>query len=328
MSDPSGHATYLITNDLGEKVEYLRHTGLITPDPHSTFFSDIQSDLEKAVDAATPQDVIVRSVKMSDLADDVLAKALTFAKDDTLIVSTCPEIANPVRGFTLQVNRLIDFNGNSIGLGPRPGNPSIHDQILAIKNKAHDQPIIIVEDGIFSGETMLFVIDQLRAHNVKVSAMIVGFTFPSSVKTVQAIREAGIEFVSIEEFKNLFDWVPDHDFFPFVPSNGKVVGIPVKKGYLPFYSFDQASYSVPYLYNFCPINNWASINDEPAKALTTFCIRATIALYREIERMNGRTILISDLIHAKQRVSIPVSIWQEYLPHSDVSVISYLSEVL
>ncbi len=328
MSDPSGHPTYLITNDLGEKVEYLRHTGLITPDPHSTFFTDVQSDLQRAVDQATPANVTVRSVKMNDLADDVLARALTFAKDDTLIVSTCPEIANPVRGFTLQVNRLVDFDGNSIGLGPRPGNPSIRDQILAIKNKAGGMPIIIVEDGIFSGETMLFVIDQLRAHNVKVSAMIVGFTFPSSAATVQKIKEAGIDFVSIEEFQNLFDWVPDHDFFPFVPSNGKVVGIPVKQGYLPFYSYDQASYSVPYLYGFCPINKWASIDDEPAKALTTFCIRATVDLYREIERSNGRTIMISDLIHAKQRVSIPVSVWQQHLPHSDVSVISYLSEVL
>lgn len=328
MGNGNHKKLYLLTLDLGEKVEYLRHVGITTPDPHSSFFKDIQSDLKKNLQTALPSDVSVEAISMADLSDDILAKATSIAGDKLLIVSTCPEIANPVKGNTIQVNRIVDFEGNSLGLGPRPGSHSIHEQVVAIKKAAENQPVVIVEDGMFHGETMEFIIEELVKHGVKVASVVVGFTFPESQPTIKSILDRGIAFHSIEEFHNLLDWVPDHDFFPFVPSNGKVVGMKIKGDYLPFYSVDQASLSIPYLYGFCDMPKWTSLGNEPARVFTTACIRAAISLFMELEKLTGKEIRATDLIHSKQRVSVPITTTQQMLPRADARVVSYLSEIL
>lgn len=329
MDDPDhGNQTYLLTCDLAEKIGYLSYNDIRVPGTNATLFQDLQVDLSKKLQEALPTNVTVQTIEMGQLAQDVLSEAHTVCRDENLIVSTCPEIAYSARGMTLQVNRLVDFDGNSIGLGPRPGNLFMREQIATIRSRVHEEPVVIVEDGMFHGETMEYIIGKLNKYGVKVSAVVVGFTFPESQPVIDRLSDQGVKFISIEEFSNLLDWVPDHDFFPFVPSNGKVVGLSVKGENLPFYTHDQASYSIPYLYGFCPMKEWTSLEEEPAKRFTTFCIHAGIHLFEELESMNGRRIMIADLIHAKQRVSIPVAVSQTGLPGPNTRVIEYLSECL
>lgn len=326
--EPHHKQRYLLTLDLGQKIEYLRHVGIKTPDPHSGFFRDIQSDLHRNLQAALPEDVVVDTISMADLSDEILAMASSIAGEEMIVVSTCPEIANPVRGRTIQVNRIVDFEGNSLGLGPRPGNHTVREQVIALKKDTGNIPVVIVEDGMFHGETMEFVIDQLTKYGVKIAAVVVGFTFREAQPVIDRIIEKGIAFHSIEEFHDLLDWVPDHDFFPFVPSNGKVIGMKVKNDFLPFYSVDQASFSIPYLYGFCPVTDWTSIEEEAARVFTASCILYDIDIFTELERINGRDIKAVDLIHSKQRMSVPITIRAQMLPLVDSRVVSYLSEVL
>lgn len=327
LSDPN--QVFVLTHDIDEKVQNFTQAGIKVPDLKSNFYSDIHTDMASELQQALPENVVVKSIGMLQLARDILTVAVDIAEDEDLIVSTCPEIANSARGMTLELNRIVDFNGAPLGLGPRAGMQTIHEQILKLKRAAAGRPVVIVEDGIFHGETMEYVVEQLHKNQVTIKAIVAGFTFPASDGIRDKIIGQGIIFKSVEEFNNLFEWVPDHDFMPFLPSCGKLVGFKYRDICFPFYTAEQASYSIPYLYGFCPMKDWVSLEEDVSKVFTTKCIGYTVELFRELERLNpGRDIVYHDLLHTKHRVSLPVSITQTTLPSPSVRALDYLSEIL
>jgi hypothetical protein len=69
LQDPETvlNQNYILTLDLGEKLESFRHIGLRTPGPYDSFTQDIQTELGSALQDAMPPNTTVTSVYMRDL---------------------------------------------------------------------------------------------------------------------------------------------------------------------------------------------------------------------------------------------------------------------
>ena len=151
------------------------------------------------------------------------------------------------------------------------------------------------------------------------------FAFEQFDKSWLEERNLSSRFVS--GIDSLMDWVPDHDFFPFVPGCGKVLGVEVGGELYPFYDHNHASFAMPYLVPFAPMQEWATIPDRRTNSLSGQCLKLTIRLFEELGKLNDRPIRISDIVHARQRVSLPIQCGHKGpLPTTGSTVVSYLSE--
>jgi hypothetical protein len=333
MSDSSGHTksrqTYLVTLDAEEKISSFKTVGINTPSADDNFYRQIQQDLVDSIQEALGPDVKIETVRMSELSREVLGLAYSKCKtNESLIVSTCHEFAEPMKGITLDINRLVDVHGNTIGIGPRPGCDSIADQIKMIKYHASGKPVVLVEDGIFSGGTVQFVVESLKKEGVLVSHVVVGFVFPSSQANIDRLNSIGVEVSWLQEFEELLDWVPDHDFFPLVPNCGKVIGVAPFGLPTPFYSFEKLAYSIPYVYPFAPVESWASIPDTSKRELARKCIALSQQIYTKINILNDRKIKIKEVAAAPQPVTIPVLIGQsEMVKDADKFASEFLNDL-
>lgn len=301
-----GRREFLVTLDIGEKVASFQNVGIKTPPADDPFFRRIQCDAVDALQEALGNDIPVRTVSMSDLAGEVLSHAYRARKTEGgLIVSTCREFAEPMKGVTLDINRMVDQSGKSLGIGPRPGADSIDEQLRVIKLHAQDRPVVIVEDGIFSGGTVQFIVDRCRQAGIEVSQVVVGFRFPGSQERIDTLMGMGVEVTWLEEFGDLVDWVPDHDFLPMVPNCGRILGVLPFGDPVPYYSPTRAAYSIPYLHPFSPVEDWASIPTATKRDLAKVCLSLSQQIYTKLDLMNDHKVRIEEVLAAPQPVTIP-----------------------
>jgi len=329
--DESNHdkKIYLLTSSLGEKVKSFRNAGLKTPDADDPVFGEINAELTRKLGQIFGNEAKVENVDMSDLADEILNKAIerrTILRNG-FVVSTCSEIAVPTKGYTIEVNRLVDERGEIIGIGPRPGYPGIDVQIQNIRSMAAEQPLILMEDGSFTGSTLVYLIERLKRERVEVTSIIIGFTFPNAVEKIKEVF--GGEVIVIHELADPIDWVPDHDFLPFMPNCGRVFGVSINGKAYPFYTHNGASYSVPYIFPFARspmMEKWTSIPEDVNNDFSLFCLQQNLRLFQQIDRLNGDSIKIGDLVKNRPKVSIPMSVGQSSFPRLGTSVTDFLSE--
>ncbi len=77
-----------------------------------------------------------------------------------------------------------------IGMMPRPGFPSLHEQILAIKDKIFSSDgVDIFEDDIYTGGSLTRVVDMLANEGIKVKRIIPGI----QIGAAQSLIDRGIE---------------------------------------------------------------------------------------------------------------------------------------
>jgi hypothetical protein len=212
--------------------------------------------------------------------------------------------------MTLEVNRLCDIQGQVIGIGPRPGFPGIKTQISSIIRAAAGRPLVFIEDGIFTGGTMCSILNQFKAESVNAAAVVLGFAFPDSLgRLYEAVPKDRVHI--IEEVNQPVDWMPDHDFCPYVPGCGRVVGTSVDGISInPVYDFTGAPYSIPYLQFFCPMDEWIGlkVRAQQLHRLSAFFLDSTIRIFQRLGELNGREIKFDDLRHSRPRVCIPCQV--------------------
>lgn len=307
---PTERSSYLLTEDLGEKIEAFRHleAPLLVPEVDSQYVVELQDGIASVLQEVLGEEHPVVRIKMRELAHEIMERVFENWGHDVLVVSTCPEIARPFNGETIEINRLVDGKGVSIGLGPRPGHLPLVDQFKRIHalSKKLDKDVVLAEDGVFEGHTMAQVIKGLQNAGVSVRGVVAGFAF--SATPVKAIQdENGVMFDFVRQYGPIEDWVPDHDFIPLVPGCGKVVGESISLGNQPLYKED-VSYCVPYVYPY-ESGKWASIPAEKFRTFSAGCLNLAQELFKELEKLNGRDILVGDILHSSQQwVGIPHSI--------------------
>jgi hypothetical protein len=140
----------------------------------------------------------------------------------------------------------------------------------------------------------------------------------------------GYDLITARTYNKIHDWVPDHDFVPFIPGNGKVLGVPFGNNqFFPFYDHRRASYAVPYIKPFGPTHKWANIPEENVGQLSVRCLNVAIQLFKELENKNpDREIRIGDLLKTRQRTSVPMMLESTNFPLLSAKVSSYLKDCL
>lgn len=319
------HETYILIKNLGQRLKLFRDVGIKTPGAHDPFVIGIQDDFCHVLAKTMPERNVI-TIDMEDLSSEIAFRALDRCRGlkKAVVVSTCLEIAVPRDGCVLELNRIIDYRGTILGIGPRPGFAPIEKQLDIIASIAGKKTVVLVEDGSFTGRTLSTVIAKLQKRGLHVGAIVLGFTFPGALRHVKECFKG--EIVVVKDFENPIDWMPEHDFFPFFPNCGRTLGTAMNGHVFPFYNEEGATFSVPYIYPFAPVSDWASIPAEKANQFSLFCLYKTLEIFRYLEEMNGREIKIGDLMGIRPRVSIPVSIDQSYFPSLDSRVTHFLEE--
>ena len=201
------------------------------------------------------------------------------------------------------------------------------EQIASIQYIASGRPVILVEDGAFSGGTLRCIAEKFEKSGILLSSVIIGFGLPNALKSLSSIFDG--KLILTEEIDGEpVEWMPDHDFFPFVPNCGRVLGsrFGADGEVLPFYDHLGFSYSIPYVFPFCDITRWASIPEEKAREFSLFCLHQDIRLFEIISKMNRCRIKVKQLVSPRLKVSVPISAGQKSLPVNDY-VISFLHDI-
>lgn len=317
MEKQNHERPYVLTCDLAKKVKAFERIGLKVPAVDDPFFTNFQAGLAEKIATAhlscghKPE---VQIFPMDDLANRILAGARKLLKGNLMrngiVVSTCTEIASGPEDLTLEVNRFVDYDGNycpcndeGVGIGPRPGCRSLEKQVDDIKRIADGRPVVLVQDGIFTGTTLSSVVTVLKKAQVRVEAIVVGFGFEQGVEKLKTVFDK--EIVEIFDMDPM-DWVSDRDFFPFVPESGKVVGHLMGNRLFPVYNQDGCSFSIPFILPFSSdMQSWASVPLSSTQAISEFCLVSAKELFARLEKENKREILIRDLVEMKPKISVP-----------------------
>lgn len=323
-----GHCTegtYVITHDLGERVQSLRLLGLQTPDAGDSFFLGLHTKIKERISEILPG-INVITYDMKDLVEAVWAKAIHLQKkiQDAVVVSSCAEIAAPRRGHIIEINRITNKEGEIIGLGPRPGNPSLKKQIDGIALSTNGNPVVLAEDGSFTGTTLECLITHLKQRKINVVTIVSGICFPGALDHLKEIFDG--EIVVMKEVNKPYEWMPDHDFIPFVPNCGRVYGGKFGDEVLPHYTHEGMSYSFPYVLPFGDPVAWASIPKEHAYQFSLLCLHEAIKLFDMLDEMNGRRLTVLDLMGSTPRVSAPLSKGNTQIPNNDMPISMFLRE--
>lgn len=319
--------TYVLTHDIPMHLNAFQMVGLKTPDAHDEILISFRDGLANLISEALP-DVKVVSLDMQELSRKVWTEALKHKTSirNNMVLSSCFEMSSPMRGRTLEINRIVDIDGNIIGIGPRPGCFHIDEQISGIAQSVDGHPVVLIEDGIFSGKTLAFVLKRLLEKRVNVHTIIVGILFQDGLEAIRKVYKG--EIVVIQENHDPMEWMPDHDFFPFMPNCGRVLGVKMFDGVMPYYSHEGVSYTFPYIKPFGDLKNWASIPKEKCYEVSRFCLSRAIDFFSKMNLLNDRDLKIRDLIGVIPRVSVPIQLGATRFPSIDHPILEYLHDTL
>lgn len=191
-------------------------------------------------------------------AEDLQRRLSALISVEPLPVITLDDVyikrENPYVSGALSVTRLTDPQTKQIiGLGPRPGNLSLEEQISALKEY---KSICLVDIGAFEGGTLLEVINLLRNSKIDVERAYLGVWGKQAVDAVNGAVDAYV----LKTF-NFYEWIELRDFF----------GIDGRK--TPDGKF------IPFGEN---PKEWASIPEENVENVRSLCKKYNAALKETI----------------------------------------------
>jgi hypothetical protein len=163
------------------------------------------------------------------------------------------------------------------------------------------------------------MLEKLKSCGANVVAMVMGILFPNARKKLLNTFKG--ELICKYHFENPFDWMPSHDFFPFVPNAGRVIGTKVGEAFIPFHMYDRSTLSKPYILPYGVLDKWAGLplTQQGMIEMSRFCMDGSIEIFDRMERLNGRTITIGDVIDTRPTTSVPLPFGKKGLDFYDLS---------
>lgn len=295
---------YLLVSTLQSQLSALERVGLRIPS--QDMISGVEASLAGLIAARICAQPLVMDFHQVYNCIVSLAKKIEARLTDVVFLSTAPWVALE-GGLCLEINRLFSLDGKQIFIGPRPGHDDIHKQIAHLHRRLHGRKVVLIEDGSFTGGTLATIIKILKERSVPVEAVVLGILFPQAAGVLQPIVNGGLH-CAMPDLKP-YEWMPSHDFFPFVPNAGRVIGHKLGGLYMPVYTQHGMSIGMPYIGPYGDARQWASIpgSDQEIAHFSTKCLKLALSIFREMERLNNKEICIGDLAGSCPRVSIPVS---------------------
>lgn len=305
-----GHCVYIINQSLYSHLSAFKRIGLKIPEKNMIqgIEAELLDELKNNL-SLTEKIIQVETQPFQELCDQVLSLAHESIKilSNRLVVSPSPILAYESGGIGIGLSRLVSPNGDIIARGPRPGYASVNKQINTIAEEAKRRPLVIIEDGAFTGKSMAYLIELLQERNIEVGAVILGILFPEAEPVIRAKFKGKLIFD--RKADNVIDWMPTHDFFPFVPNAGRPIGTWLGKSCFPVYLHNGIALSKPYILPYGHPKQWANIQGD-TKHIAQFsrkCLWLTLKIFKEMEKINNKTIRIEDLVESHPRTNLPTS---------------------
>lgn len=326
VSGQSGHHHYIVTEDLYPLMrEWAKRFGFTVPDQR--WFAMNHKLLRQAIEntlASTERVVIVDSMPYSYVLTE-LQQIIYELHSQLEIDLGCVISLDRVYGlelscphFLLEVNRLTDLNTSGVDHTSRPSMPSIDEQIQNFVHQITSYHIIVVDDGIWTGDSMRWILNRLQNVGLVVEAVVVGVHVKQSGHQVDHSIPAG-KVRAVQIYTNtrpVLDWVCERDFFVGTPLGGRTIADHKHDSGLRDWQSAGAFYST----NEAWLKDWASINSNPRQFMN-FCIDRSIAIFAEIGELSRQPVLM----HHLER--LPIQAIDEAVP-LNTPVCKYLKELL
>ena len=189
------------------------------------------------------------------------------------VESKCPD-----RFMRLAITRTVSGDKTA-----RQGNLPLDQQIGSLVNLIKGKPVIIVDDGLFSGGTAQFVTDKLCQFGIKKYQIEKIIAFLGNSQTTQ-VDGTPVEFIA--DIPDLFEWIDIRDFGIF---GGRQ---------LDNSRNNKVSTAVPYLF---PWSQGESASLEKSGQLFTVSqgmIQSFITLIIKFENVTGKSLKFRDFVKA------------------------------
>jgi hypothetical protein len=315
--------TYLVTEDLSKIIKtWCEEIKKPFPDPKGAFYDETMASLCNALQryCFRESDVKVIDVPRASFAD-ILERGRSYDADlrKEFWVSLDHVYADVGEkgkdGFEISITRFVDKDDAELPRGPRPESnfDTITGQVFACAqtwreaSESGPRPVVLVDDGTFTGETITTILEELANHDMYVDSIRLGVANPKAInyiarwlhKTGHQVRFLGC----LKLCPPVFDWVAERDFFPGVPLSGRVVGHFEKGVVRPYRAHSSGKpFRKPYLSGWGRLEDWAKIT-KGKDEFTIAALDLSIKLWLELERLWEQEICVNDL------AAIP---WQFY----------------
>ena len=115
------------------------------------------------------------------------------------------------------ISRGVDSALNDVGYVPRANYMPVSNQFDRVGQLGSE--VVLVDDVLFSGEMMQWVIDELAKRSVKVGGVVCGIAMGDGIRR---LAENGVDVQACEVFKDVEDEICERDF-AIVPGSGRRV---------------------------------------------------------------------------------------------------------
>lgn len=270
--------------------------------PSAQYFNDISTELRSTLQGVTgvPVEIIDET--------ELRAGLFRFVEDSLLpVISLDRAYILPGHANTLghiEMTRAVGPGPGfeDIGMRPRPGFPSEETQIEQFRS-VNVEPVVLVDDVIFTGEGTLGTARKLQAIGRPVSKVIAGIAVREGITLLE---NAGIEVEQVRCYEDVVDEVCARDFFAGTPMSGRTV-----------ISGDR-HWSAPYFEPFGKSAKWASIPADKSESFARFCLNVSLDLWHEVGRFSGEKVLTAQIPRSLNLLSESGYIVDDLRKHCDM----------
>lgn len=271
---------YVITEDL----EFLMQQWVNDSDfriPDCNFFQNIQNRLSEFLESVFPNVLLIKQ----NILYNQLRNIMESIKNVNIV--TIDRMFDSAQ-FYLESNRIADISTQEIiGEAQRPGHQPLEEQILLLPK---DRPIVLVDDGCFSGETLFRIVRRLKSHSFVIQNVVVGVLIGRQHNRL--LQEySGLRLSAVYEFDEVIDWICERDFYLGSPLSGRTAGTKENGVVEPC----NPGVSLPYCLPFGDPIKGASVPTDRTVEYSRFIIDQSCELWEEVEQRSGKVILCSDI---------------------------------
>lgn len=223
-------------------------------------------------------------------------------------------------GYKLEMCRAQHLSGENAGYCERPGALSLDQQFSTIANEASDRVIVLTDDGLFSGETLLEIIRRLR--NFGKDEFLIYVQVATS-EAVDKFKKEGVQVKFVRSLDIPKDWVCERDLRYGTARTGKPI-VNIGGDLLAVEHFGRKLYfSRPYPHPTGDLSRSASIPPEYVIELSDFIFGWHMTLFTEMEERMG-VMRLHDLSKLSPMYSIP---YYGEIPDLNLKLTEYLHEI-
>lgn len=310
---------------------FLTHSNLAHLDPYfdlvgvteefltmksASFLSLVKERVEKIY-----PDLDIEVINLSELQANLIQKIESELDLSEYFVISLEEDWLGQDGFKLEICRAEDLHGHAADYCARPGFDDPDTQLKRAVELSGNKKILITDDGLFSGKTVLKVVEDLRSQGKQ---DLIVYVLVATDEGVERFNEFGIKVHCLRSLDIPKDWVCERDLRYCIARTGKPVVS--ERGQLLSIEHDgrKTFFSRPYPLPTGNLNQAASIPDEHVKDFSKFVLEWHIELFTELEVLAG-PITLGDLSKLSSLHSIP---YAGYIPDMNTTIKDHLVSLL